>query len=140
MGSFVVGFHVNDNPPIKVLEQIPLGRPLNDSIYGFWLPTHGALGKDEKDFSNVRVEVLISDEKAPGAEHTENHTAMIFASGKLGMLVGGLLNMEDQRVPLQRVEIKQAAEATVEDRIEKKRTVWGKTIFYMFFLDYKFCN
>lgn len=73
------------------------------TLYIFSLPSQSSLGKNEKDFSfvNVRKSKFGRDGFEP------NDDDLFFAPvGKLGILSGGLLHMEDLQVALSADDIR----------------------------------
>lgn len=88
-------------------------------LFVTYIPADGPLGANEKDFSKVKT-VKVDME---GNIKDDSVKAGFFASGKLGTIVGGFLNLEDFRAPLKRDDIEELAAATTRDRLERKRTL-----------------
>lgn len=76
------------------------------------------LGKNEKDFSNVRVEMYGPE----GVMIAGDPKIRFFAEGKLGGLKGGLLDLHTKRKVMNQEDIKNLAEETTDQIIQKKRT------------------
>ena len=76
------------------------------------------LGKNEKDFSYVGVEMYGPEAVViPG-----DPKIRFFAEGKLGGLKGGLLDLHTKRRVMNQEDIKILAEETTDQLLEKKRT------------------
>ena len=103
----------------QVLASIPEGCCIAEEVYVFRVPVNVSLGIDEADFSNVAVTVVSSKDCQP--LQTPPRVAY-FASGKLGVLKGGLSNVFDYRERLSNSEINVHAEGTVQEKLADKRT------------------
>ena len=90
-------------------------------IYYIKVPVTASLGVDEKDFSNVEIQVFTCAGEA--MEMTEDHVATIFAEGVLGGLKGGLLDLDFARARLQAEEVGNLAKQNAADVLDRKRTL-----------------
>lgn len=103
--------------------------PLNPKIFEFEISETEALGLNEKDFSNVKVRLF----KPDGTESSDDPNIMYIATGKLGMLRGGLLNVKDHRPIMSKEDIVAMADSAMEEKLLKKRTEqkWITPAFYV---------
>eukprot|EP00435_Cladocopium_sp_Y103_P039028 s3536_g10.t1 len=79
----------------RVLEQIPLQLKIHDCLRVLIVPAANPLGQNERDFSNVCIQVFDQNLKEITAQKPDE--VDFFSCGKLGTLVGGLLHLADAR-------------------------------------------
>ena len=95
---------------------MPLSMNHGSRIVIFTIPTMQSLGKNERDYSNVKVNAYQDDQLQPAEE---NEVAYV-SSGKLGQLLGGLRHIADQRDIMTREEICQVQADQYKHLVDQK--------------------
>lgn len=113
---------------LKVLDALPVNCVVRNPLYMFKIPKDEAIGVNEKDFSNVSVEVF----KPDGTPSDEPPKPEFFTTGKLGVLSGGLLNVKDQRKPMSKEDVQAMAVFEVKEKLENKRTEQSSAVLCLF--------
>lgn len=110
---------------LQVLEHLPISCNCWEFLYVFKVPVNSPLGSDEKDYSCVEVQRFTND--GIPAPHPTNEPLNVeyFSVGKLGGLVGGLLNVKDKRKIMSREDVTELAMETTRTKIDAKRTSVG---------------
>lgn len=91
--------------------------PKTKMLFVVKLPFDEPLGKSDRDFSNVSTSRVNLDGEILGEP-----TVAIFATGKLGILKGGLLHVSDVRKILSKEDICESAMVSAQEELMKKRT------------------
>ena len=92
------------------------------------VPINGAVGKDDKDYSNVGFAAMDLEGKPIDWEPK----CYIVPSGTLGTLKGGLLHMSDHRSALNKDDVVGVAVESTKQCVEKKRTELRPTFAFIF--------
>jgi len=103
------------------LDALPVSSTLSDWILVLEIPAGTPLGENEHDFSYVLTR---SYDRMKGCWMDPVPPIAFFSTGKLGALKGGLLNLQDAREVLNKDAIVEMAKSTVDEKLEKKRTLW----------------
>lgn len=106
-----------------MLDDLPLSVSTNKKLYVFEVPDLGSLGTSESDYSNVVVRMF---EMATSSLQASDANIAYFSTGKLGTLVGGLLNVADFRWPMSKEDVQFAHKEMIQNLLTKKRTGWAK--------------
>jgi len=89
-----------------------------EQIYWFQLPQMAPLGESGTDYSATKI----SSHQKNGDLIQEKPVVEIFSVGRLGSLMGGLLNMSDFRTVMDSKAVAAIVETSCESNIERKRT------------------
>ena len=98
-----------------------------ESVFVIVVPAEGPLGKHDRNFCNVSSQLVDSD----GKILDDKPKVVFFATGRLGNLKGGLLNLKDHREILSKEQIKERAKSTVQAELEEKRSRVSITLWFL---------
>ena len=102
----------------EVLESIPLTLQAADGpLYVFIVPSENVLGESFASFENVQVRCVDANFEPVEAEGIE-----YFSTGSLGAFHGGLLNLDDLRVPICAEDITAIQGEQLKTRVADRRT------------------
>lgn len=102
------------------MEALPVSVQVGQQIFCFRIPRHEAdpLGNSDTDYSNVEVQVYDQD----GALLPTKPQVAYWSNGALGALKGGLCNLEDRRVVLDKDAVAVLAKDEIQSKLVHKRS------------------